>query len=380
SLDSVITAAVEYAYGGIDNISPETAVRLYLLAHNLKNKGLVDGCTNFLCARIEETNVSEVWSAANATKNEVLIGVCAPLVAMKWEMFATSRLFHENTEVEGMMSLLGCPRMARKSGASIVKALLEWRNASRDDKTRTARTTAFTDMVPLLGIQDTPKLITDLFVETIEIPKEWRRCLAEDRRTAKEEPIASSSMPSTSTGLKGQTVSRKRLVTCAPLNNVTRLSIYNAECSKVETELKLPYSECTKVVAFQNKLVFIGGNPDSQRVGIIDPSTGRVSSLPNMINARHFPACEATENEIFVFSSFSRNSPGAFLSEVYETASGRWSPLPPMIEERWHCTAVSIPDSGVLVIGGVGKNGAGLRSTELLTRRSGEGGGGGGEK
>ncbi|VUZ57307.1 unnamed protein product, partial [Hymenolepis diminuta] len=206
SLDSVITAAVEYAYGGIDNISPETAVRLYLLAHNLKNKGLVDGCTNFLCARIEETNVSEVWSAANATKNEVLIGVCAPLVAMKWEMFATSRLFHENTEVEGMMSLLGCPRMARKSGASIVKALLEWRNASRDDKTRTARTTAFTDMVPLLGIQDTPKLITDLFVETIEIPKEWRRCLAEDRRTAKEEPIASSSMPSTSTGLKGQTV------------------------------------------------------------------------------------------------------------------------------------------------------------------------------
>ncbi|VUZ43748.1 unnamed protein product, partial [Hymenolepis diminuta] len=307
--------------------------------------------------------------------------MCAPLVAMNWEMFATSRLFHVNTEIEGMMSLLSCSRMAQESGASIVKALLDWRNASRDDEARTARTTAFRDMVSLPGIQDTSKIITDLFVKGIDIPAEWRLCLAEGRKTEKEEPIASSSMPTISTEPKGQNPeSRERLAIFERRNNVTRLSIYNAECSKVETELKLPYSECTKVLAFQNKLVFIGGNPDSKRVGMIDPSTGRVSSLPNMINARHFPACEATENEIFVFSSFSRNSPGVYLSEVYETASGRWSPLPPMIEERWHCTAVSIPDSGVLVIGGVGRKSAVLCSTELLTRRSGEGGGGGGEK
>ncbi|VDL64108.1 unnamed protein product [Hymenolepis diminuta] len=34
----VLNAAVEYAYGGIENISPEVALRLYLLAHNLQNK------------------------------------------------------------------------------------------------------------------------------------------------------------------------------------------------------------------------------------------------------------------------------------------------------------------------------------------------------
>ncbi|VUZ44880.1 unnamed protein product, partial [Hymenolepis diminuta] len=100
----VVNSAVEYAYGGIENISPEVALRLYLLAHNLQNKALVDGCTNFLCDRIKEMNVREIWLAANATKNEVLIGVCAPLVAMNWEMFRTSRLFYVNTEIEGMMS------------------------------------------------------------------------------------------------------------------------------------------------------------------------------------------------------------------------------------------------------------------------------------
>ncbi|VUZ38826.1 unnamed protein product, partial [Hymenolepis diminuta] len=200
----VVNAAVEYAYGGIENISPQAALRLYLLAHNFRSKALVDGCAKFLCARIAETNVSEVWSAANATKNEVLIGVCAPLVAMNWEMSRTSRLFYVTTEVKGMMNLLGCPRMSQKSAAWKVKSLLEWRNASRDDEVRTARTTAFRDMVSLLGIQNPSDLITDLFVEGIDIPVEWRRWLAEGRKTAKKQPIASSSMPSSSTEVKGQ--------------------------------------------------------------------------------------------------------------------------------------------------------------------------------
>ncbi|VUZ40643.1 unnamed protein product, partial [Hymenolepis diminuta] len=320
----VVTAAVEYAYGGIDNISLETAVRLYLLAHNLKNKGLVDMCTKFLCDRIEKINVGEVWSAANATKNEVLIGVCAPLVAMKWEMFATSRLFHENTEIEGMMSLLCCPEMAQESDVSRVMALLEWRDASRDEKTHTARTNAFTDMVPLLGIQDTPKLITDLFVLGIPIPEEWRWCLAEGRQTAKENPIASSSMPLTSSGPKGQTfVSQERLAVFGRQNNAIHVWVYNTECSKVDVKLKIPEKGHTEIFVFQNKLVLIGGDPESKSVDLFDPSTGQLSSLPDMIQARHLPACVTTESEIFVFSCFSQNSAGVFSNEVYETASGR---------------------------------------------------------
>ncbi|VDL58385.1 unnamed protein product, partial [Hymenolepis diminuta] len=131
----------------------------------------MDGRVRYL--RIEETNVSEVRSAANSKKNEVLIGMCASLVAMNWEMFRTSRLFHVTKEIKGMMSLLGCPQMAQESATSKVKALLMWRNASRDDEVRTACTTAFRDMVTLSGIQDTPDLITDLFVEDIDVPVEW---------------------------------------------------------------------------------------------------------------------------------------------------------------------------------------------------------------
>ncbi|VDL64189.1 unnamed protein product [Hymenolepis diminuta] len=58
----------------------------------------------------------------------------------------------------------------------------------------------------------------------------------------------------------------------------------------------------------------------------------------------------------------------------------RRSPLPPTIEDRSRCAAVNIPHSGVLVIGGIGRNGLPLHSTELLTRLSNEGRGGGGDK
>ncbi|VDL63352.1 unnamed protein product [Hymenolepis diminuta] len=147
-----------------------------------------------------ETNVSEAWSAVNATK----IGVCAPLVAMNWQIFRTSRLFYVTTEVKGMMSLLGCPRMAYESAIPKVKALSEWRNASRNADVRTARTTAFRDMISILGIQATPDFTVGLSVGSMDIPEEWRRWLAEARKTAKKQPIAFSSMPPSSTKSKGQ--------------------------------------------------------------------------------------------------------------------------------------------------------------------------------
>ncbi|VDL63078.1 unnamed protein product [Hymenolepis diminuta] len=95
-----VNGAVEYAYGGIENISAELALKLYLLARNLRNRALVDGCTKFLRARTEVTNVTEVWSAANATKKELLIGMDAFLIPVNWDMLRTSRLFHVTTEIK----------------------------------------------------------------------------------------------------------------------------------------------------------------------------------------------------------------------------------------------------------------------------------------
>ncbi|VUZ38777.1 unnamed protein product, partial [Hymenolepis diminuta] len=62
-----------------------------------------------------------------------------------------------------------------------------------------------------------------------------RRCLARGRKTSKEEPIVSSSMPSTSTGPKRHTsVSQERLAVFGRQSNAIHVWVYNTECSKVD--------------------------------------------------------------------------------------------------------------------------------------------------
>ncbi|VUZ38786.1 unnamed protein product, partial [Hymenolepis diminuta] len=150
-----------------------------------------------------------------------------------------------------------------------------------------------------------------------------RRCLARGRKTSKEEPIVSSSMPSTSTGPKRHTSVQERLAVFGRQSNAIHVWVYNTECSKVDVKLEIPENRHTLIFAFQNKLVLIGGDHETRSVDLFDPSTGQISSLPDMIHSRHLPACETTESEIFVFSCFSRSSAGIFFSEVYETAFGR---------------------------------------------------------
>ncbi|VDL63387.1 unnamed protein product [Hymenolepis diminuta] len=242
-----------------------------------------------------------------------------------------------------------------------------------------------------------PHKATQRFQRNTCVITTWR-WLAEARKTAKKQPIPSTSMPSFSPEEKGQSFeSQERLATFEGLIDATRVCILNREYSEVEIELLFPERECTTVFTFQEKLVFMGRprskkEPGSRRVDLMDPSTGQVSSLSDMITARYFPFGVATENEIFVCDiEVILDSPDCFSKEVYEAALGRrrvkellppsrWSLLPPMIEERTRCAAVNIPDSGILFIGGYDRNGSILRSTELLTRRSGEVASGRGEK
>ncbi|VUZ44098.1 unnamed protein product, partial [Hymenolepis diminuta] len=122
----------------------------------------------------------------------------------------------------------------------------------------------------------------------------------------------------------------------------------------MEIEHQLPLRGYTNIFTFQDKLAFIGdylseNESGSRRVDLMDISTGQLSSLPDMINAKWSPVGVATEDEIFVFGTeILSDSSVCFSNEVYEAALGRWSFLPPMIEERSRCAAVSIPGSGVL--------------------------------
>ncbi|VUZ56232.1 unnamed protein product [Hymenolepis diminuta] len=66
-----------------------------------------------------------------------------------------------------------------------------------------------------------------------------------------------------------------------------------------------------------------GCNHLTSRVDSMDPLVGRVSPLTDLINARQRLACVATKNEMFVFTDSWLNAPAVYCREVYESASGR---------------------------------------------------------
>ncbi|VDL61071.1 unnamed protein product [Hymenolepis diminuta] len=218
--------------------------------------------------------------------------------------------------------------------------------------------------------------------------------LAEARKTARTQPIASSLMPPSSSEAKRQ---------FTEYAYVKRVFILNREGTEVEIEHQLPVRGWRNIVAFQDKLVFIGvveyknGPPTislgSKRVDVMDISTGQVSSLSDMIKAisnsvdslgtalRIMFTGLLQEGEIFFIFIFRWPLCLLVALRVKELLPPTiWSLLSPMIEERSCSAAVNIPDYGVLVIGGMGRNRLTLRSTELLTRRSDEVRGEGGEK
>ncbi|VDL62105.1 unnamed protein product [Hymenolepis diminuta] len=98
--------------------------------------------------------------------------------------------------------------------------------------------------------------------------------LAEARKTAKKQPIASSSMPSI----------QEILATFGSGVNATQVSTLNPECSEVEIKLQLPERECTNVFLFQDKLVFIGGWPSKNEPGLrrLDGSLDRSSAVSSV--------------------------------------------------------------------------------------------------
>ncbi|VUZ48084.1 unnamed protein product [Hymenolepis diminuta] len=156
-----------------------------------------------------------------------------------------------------------------------------------------------------------------------------RRWLAEGRKTAEKQPIASSSMPSSSMEVKKQSFDQERLATFEYTENAAQVRILNPENSELEIKLQLPEIEFTNIFAFQNKLVFIGGleiknNPFTRRVDLMDVSTGQVSPLPDMIIVIQSSVGVGTENEIFVFGKdIFLGSYQWFVNQFYNAASGR---------------------------------------------------------
>ncbi|KAM7533886.1 hypothetical protein Aperf_G00000108289 [Anoplocephala perfoliata] len=342
------------------------AIGMYLLSHCLRNRTLIGWCTDFLCSSVTRVNACELWSVANATDNELLIVSTASQVALNWEICSAHELFLANTEVVGMKKLLNCTQMSPVSAKSKLFALSAWIRSARDAAQREIRIEAFRDLISSPVVQLTPDVLVDLLAESVamELPRECGQWLVELCRIGK--PVTSSLSSETDFNSRCE----ERLATIHFENEDTVVRIHKQQFAEVEAELKLEGRKCYEIISFQSKLVFIGGwegYRESRRVDLMDPMTGLVLPLPEMAYARSAPACATNNHQIFVFGEDRLDT----TDEFYGSGSEIWLPLPSMIVSRYGCTAVYVPDTGVLVLGGYERASDNqLKETELLTCES----------
>ncbi|VDL58132.1 unnamed protein product [Hymenolepis diminuta] len=124
----VVEAALSFAYTGSVEIDLDIAIRLFLFSYNIGCAEIRNWCVDFLSSRINQGNVSDIWSVANSTLNEQLMSVCLPTIQNYSEVLWKIDHFCSVTQPEGMSIVLNYPDKKDKSKEYSPKAeaFCEW--------------------------------------------------------------------------------------------------------------------------------------------------------------------------------------------------------------------------------------------------------------
>jgi hypothetical protein len=138
------------------------------------------------------------------------------------------------------------------------------------------------------------------------------------------------------------------------------------------------------VLLRDGRVLVIGGSDTSGKpvasAQIYDPKTGRFSPTGSMVTAPPGGVSVATllaDGRVLVAGGSSGEPcgnggcPGVATAEIYDPATGKFSPTGSMTEPRWGCTGTLLPDGRVLIAGGIATNSP-LTSAEIYDPATGK--------
>ncbi|KAM3172215.1 hypothetical protein ACTXT7_015010 [Hymenolepis weldensis] len=161
--NDIVEEVLSYAYSGRVRIDLGNVIPLFLFALNLECSRIMDWCTDFLRTRVSNKNIIEIWSVANATRNEELIEICIPVIRANFQDLATNSRFCTSMEPDGMAVILSDPliekwnfnvssdKMDVEQGPKL-KAFSIWLNNSTSDEALDERVNRFQTLLDLLDM------------------------------------------------------------------------------------------------------------------------------------------------------------------------------------------------------------------------------------
>jgi hypothetical protein len=97
-----------------------------------------------------------------------------------------------------------------------------------------------------------------------------------------------------------------------------------------------------------------------------DPATDTWTSLAALQTPRHGLAVAASRGRLYAIGGAGSDGKPVATVESYDPASNSWRAEPPLNTARALVAATTLPDGTILVTGGIGTNGAALRSAEAF--------------
>jgi hypothetical protein len=143
--------------------------------------------------------------------------------------------------------------------------------------------------------------------------------------------------------------------------------------------MQSPRGQGTATLLLDGRVLVTGGSNDSSETGVLataelyDPASGKFSPTGSMSTARSdATATLLSDGRVLVAGGLVVGFPPKALAsaELYDPATGKFNPTGSMTTARWGFTATRLTDGRVLVAGGYGDSGL-LSSAELYDPASG---------
>ncbi|KAL5968624.1 Kelch-like protein diablo [Taenia solium] len=346
---SIVEAVINYAYTGSLTISTENAAQLYLLAHNLGSGRIVSWCVEFLQSRITPDNIGEIWSIANTTLNSGLMELCIPLMAKNFDNLCLRRDLLLQTTSDYLAILLENKQPEGVSEEAKFRAISKWLGAGFEVGDLEKRAKEFTKIVSKIDLSGlSPQFLTEFWklgegICRIALCRGYFTKSWNEANQDRDQAEVSAFLQLCATRDVLLTYGWNRASGLWTLTSVPQL--------QPEESINITVPINGEIAVSDGRFYVLGGGGAKIRLISANFRDGSSNNSPVTLDPRSDYSVTLRNNTIFIFGG---QYHGRCLStcEKLDTDSYELTKLPDMPTARHGMSVLSIPDIGIVVVGG----------------------------
>ncbi|VUZ39228.1 unnamed protein product, partial [Hymenolepis diminuta] len=361
----IVEAIINYAYSGRLLITSENVLRLFLMGHNLGSQRIISWCIEYLKTRLSLDNILGVWSVANSTENEELIGLCLPTVTTNFTELYQRRDFLAKTTSGSLKLLLN--RILQTEDLKL-QATSKWLNSGFQEGDLSDRVRDFKTVISSINLTHVTRATLIQIWQSNTAIGSIQQCRSYIVPTWIRAQFAVHG-PDFGGLLEAQNQRTRNRIFIYGWEKSTKswmISSIPQLQPEMSISIRVPFSG--ESVICGDKIFVFGGYNTKDSLMTIDLSSGETFELPVFLQPRNDYSIAVKDEFIFIFGGY-YDGKCLQVCEKFDILNNTISKLTDMLYLRYGSSALNIPGIGIIVVGGCDRIGSifpTLRSIEML--------------